>query len=397
MVTIYNLNCSKYISDFIILYNKFHIIIIVIFCNIFIGCKNKKNISINTIVSSNLIQDIINEIKDNYVETVDNNTLEINAINGILNSLDEYSRYITKEEFDFINKSTRGVFLGIGIEINKIKDGIEIKSVVKNSPASNIGLKQGDIITAIDSKDINDLQMYNIINILNNNKLQYKLTILRDKTNVLEFNLNKNVISLNSVNTHIIDNILMLNISFFNEDTVNETKKQIKESYNKNIKGIIIDLRNNPGGCIEDAIEFCDLFLCKKTITIIKFGKHYKIEKIKSNNNDITNNISIVVLINSQTASCAELVASSFLDNKRAILIGEKTYGKGAIQSIIPIPGRGALQLTTAYFYSPNGKEINKKGIEPDINIVQSHDNDQILMKAIDILTKNYKNGILLV
>ena len=377
------------------MYNKFHIITIIILCNIFLGCKNKKNVNINTIVSSNLIQDIINEVKENYVEVVDNNKLEINAINGILNSLDEYSRYITKEEFDFINKSTRGVFLGIGIEINRIKSGIEIKSVVKNSPASNIGLKQGDIITAIDNKNINNLQMNNVINILNNNnKLQYKLTILRDKTNILEFSLNKEIVSLNSVNTHVIDNILMLNISFFNEDTVNETKKQIKESYNKNIKGIIIDLRNNPGGCIEDAIEFCDLFLCNTIITIIKFGKHHKINKIKSNNKDIANNIPIVVLINSQTASCAELVASSLLDNKRAVLIGEKTYGKGAIQSIIPIPGRGALQLTTAYFCSPNGKEINKKGIEPDINIVQSHDSDQMLIKAIDVLTKTYKSYI---
>lgn len=380
------------------MYYKLPIIIIIIFCNIFVGCKNKKTVNINTIVSSNLIQDIISEIKENYVEVVDNNKLEIDAINGILNSLDEYSRYITKEEFDFINKSTRGVFLGIGIEINKIKDGIEIKSIIKNSPASNIGLKQGDIITAIDNKDINNLQMDNIINILNNNnKLQYKLTVLRDKNNILEFTLNKDVVNLNSVNTHIIDNILMLNISFFNEDTVNETRKQIKESYNKNIKGIIIDLRNNPGGCIEDAIEFCDLFLCNKIITIIKFGKYYKTEKIKSNNNDITDNIPIVILINSQTASCAELVASSFLDNKRAILIGERTYGKGAIQSIIPIPGRGALQLTTAYFYSPNGKKINKKGVEPNINIVQSHDSDQILMKAIDTLTKNYKNGVQLI
>ena len=371
--------------------NKISIIIIIIICSIFVGCKNKKNI--NTIVSSNLIQDIINEVKENYVEVVDNNKLEINAINGILNSLDEYSRYITKEEFDFINKSTRGVFLGIGIEINKIKDGIEIKSIIKNSPASNIGLKQGDIITAIDNTDVNNLPMKNIINILNNNnKLQYKLTVLRDKNSILEFTLNKEVINLNSVNTHIIDNILMLNISFFNEDTVNETKNKIKESYNKNIKGIIIDLRNNPGGCIEDAIEFCDLFLCNKLITIIKTKKCYKSEKIESNSKDITNNIPIVILINSQTASCAELVASSFLDNKRAILIGEKTYGKGAIQSIIPIPGRGALQLTTAYFYSPNGKEINKKGVEPNINIVQSHDNDQILIKAIDILTKSYNN-----
>ncbi|MBR1944093.1 MAG: S41 family peptidase [Alphaproteobacteria bacterium] len=369
--------------------NKFYIIIIIILCNTIVGCKNKKNININTIISSNLIQDIINEVKENYVEIISNETLEINAINGIINSLDEYSRYITKEEFDFINKSTRGVFLGIGIEINKLKDGIEIKSVLKNSPASNIGLKKGDIIISIDNTNINHLSMKHIINILNNNsKLQYKLTILRDKANTIELVLKKDIIKLNSINTHIIDNILMLNISFFNEDTVRETIEQINKLRYKNIKGIIIDLRNNPGGCINDAIDFCDLFLCNKTITIIKHRKNNKSEIIQSNNNDITNDIPIVILINSQTASCAELVAAALADNKRAILIGEKTYGKGAIQSIIPIPGRGALQLTTAYFYSPNGKEINKNGVEPNINIIQSNDNDQMLIKSIEILTK---------
>lgn len=369
--------------------NRIYILIIIIICNTIVGCKNKKSVNINTVVSSNLIQDIINEVKENYVEVISNETLEISAINGILNSLDEYSRYITREEFDFINKSTRGVFLGIGIEINKKKEGIEIKSIVKNSPASNIGLKQGDIIISIDNTNINNLSMKNIINILNNhNKLQYKLTILRNNNEKIEFTLNKEVISLNSVNTHIIDNILMLNISFFSEETVNETKSKIKESTNKNIKGIIIDLRNNPGGCINDAIEFCDLFLCNKVITIIKHKKYDKPEKLKSNNIDITNNIPIVILVNSQTASCAELVASSLSDNKRAILIGEKTYGKGAIQSIIPIPGMGALQLTTAYFYSPNGKAINKNGVEPNINIVQSNDSDQILIRAIDVLNK---------
>ena len=366
--------------------NKFYIIIIIIICNIFVSCKNKKNI--NTI---NFIQDVINEIEENYAENIDNNKLEIAAINGILNALDEYSQYISQEELDSFNKSTRGVFLGIGIEINQIKDGIEIKNIIKNSPASNIGLKTGDIITAIDNININKISLKNIINILNNNnKIQYKLKILRDK-NLIEFTLNKELIKLNSINTHIIDNILMLNISFFNEETVSETINKINTNFNKNIKGIIIDLRNNPGGCIDDAIAFCNLFLHKKVITIIKSKKHKISKKIKSNGKDITNNIPIVILINAQTASCSELVVASFLDNKRAILIGEKTYGKGAIQSIIPIPGRGAIQLTTAYFYSPNGKEINKRGIEPNISIVQSNNNDQILMNAIEILTNKNK------
>ncbi len=368
--------------------NKFCIILIILICNIFVGCKNKKNI--NNIISSNFIQDIINEINENYADNIDNNKLEIAAINGILSSLDEYSRYITQEELDFINKSTRGVFLGIGIEINKVKNGIEIKSIIKNSPASNIGLKKGDIITTIDNIDINTLSMKNIISILNNdNKLQYKLKILREKE-VIDFVLNKERITLNSINTHIIDNILMLNIAFFNEDTVNETIKKLNDVSKQQIKGIIIDLRNNPGGHFDTAINFCNLFLNKKIITIIK-SKSNIVKKIKATNKDITNNIPIVILINAQTASCAELVASAFLDNKRAVLIGEKTYGKGAIQSIIPIPCRGALQLTTAYFYSPKGNEINKKGVEPNINIIQSNNNDQMLIKAIEVLTNKNK------
>ena len=372
--------------------NKFLLIIIIIICNIFTGCKNKKSLNANNIVSSNFIKDVINEVKENYVEIVNNDKLEIDAINGILNSLDEYSRYITQEEFDYIKKSRNGVFLGIGIEINKIKDGIEIKSVIKNSLASNTGLQQGDIITEIDNVDVNRIPMKNVLNILNNNnKLRYKFTILRNNTDLLHIILNKDIIKLNTINAHVIDNTLMLNVSYFSNETVKETKTKIKELHGKNIKGIIIDLRNNPGGVLENAIEFCDLFLCNKIITIIKSGRKNKLKKIKSNSKDITNNIPIVILINAKTASCAELVASSMLDNKRAVLMGEKTYGKGAIQSIIPIPGKGALQLTTAYFYSPNGNEINKIGVEPNINIIQSHDNDQILMKAIDTLNNTNK------
>ena len=357
------------------------------------GCNDTNKVptvlTFDTLITNNLIKEVINEINNNYADEITREKLEVGAINGLLSALDEYSLYISQDEFEALNRTTRGSFFGIGVEIKQIKEGIEIQSIIDNSPAFNAGLKIGDIIVSIDNTDIKQLSPRAIINRLNiDTRSQLKLSVFRNKTDKLDFMLKRTVVLLDSVLSRLIDDILLLKITYFNEYTVSQVKRKIKTVLKQNIKGIIIDLRNNPGGIINQAIKFSDLFLVDKNIAVFKSKRIMSSRIMKSNSEDIINGLPIIVLINRQTASGAELVAAALSDNKRAILIGETTYGKGVLQSIIPIPGRGAIKLTTSYFYSPNGSQINHNGVKPSIEIKQSNNDkeDLLILRAIDLL-----------
>jgi carboxyl-terminal processing protease len=325
----------------------------------------------DAITTNTFIKEIIEEVDRNYADEISREKLEIGAINGILGVLDEHSMYISQDEFNSFARSTRGSFLGVGIEIRQVRDGVEVVAVIDDSPASIAGLKESDLIVKIDDLDVAEMHMKEVISKLSSDSaLKVKLSIVRNKTEKFDIILKKSVIQLRSVKTDFISDIAILRITFFNDGTVADTTKAIRKIIKNKVSGVILDLRNNPGGIMEQAIRVCDLFLGKGK-KIIEFKSRNKTDSrsIFSNETDLLDGIPMVVLIDANTASGAELVASSLGDNKRAILIGEKTYGKGSLQTIIPIPGRGAIKLTTAYFLSPNGKQINQIGVIPDIEV----------------------------
>ena len=351
---------------------------------IFSSCKKERHdleFSVDLLNANDLIKEIIEEIQMNYADDITREKLEIGAINGMLQVLDEHSLYIPNEEFNAYNQTTRGMFLGVGIEI---------KSVIDDSPAANVGIRPMDIITQIDNKSVLKMSPKKIASRLGSDSaLKVKLSLLRNKNETFEVNVQKSVIQLRSVKTEFVNDIAIIKINYFNDDTLNSVSQAIKKINKKKPAGVIIDLRNNPGGILEQAVGVADLFLSNKKIVELKSRNIEESKVIFSDDIDLLNNLPMVVLINSNTASGAELLASALGENKRAVLIGEKTYGKGSMQTVIPIPGRGAIKLTTAYFISPNGNAISHKGVVPDVEIKQEQSllsQDSATLRAMDLL-----------
>ncbi|MDR1476377.1 MAG: S41 family peptidase [Holosporales bacterium] len=363
-----------------------------------VSCKKKSeepiDLSIDSITTNTFIKEIIEEVSSNYADDISREKLEIGAINGILGVLDEHSMYISQDEFSSFARSTRGTFLGIGVEIKQIREGVEVTAVIDESPASISGLKESDLIVQIDDRDASEMPMKDIISKLSSDSaMKVKLSIVRNKTEKFDIIVKKSVIQLQSVKLEFISDIAVIRITHFNESTVLDVSKAIKKIINNRATGVILDLRNNPGGIMEQAVMVCDLFLGNNK-KIIDFQSRNKSESrsIYSDEIDLLNGLPMVVLIDSNTASGAELVAASLGDNKRAVVIGNKTYGKGSLQAIIPIPGRGAIKLTTARFISPNGKKIDQVGVIPDIEISLDDSpptqlkTDSVTQRAVDLL-----------
>ena len=363
---------------------------------ILVSCKKEKRdleFSVDLLNTNDLIKEIIEEIRLNYADDIAREKLEIGAINGMLRVLDEHSLYIPSEEFNAYNQSARGTFLGVGVEIKQVNEGIEIQSVIDESPAANAGIKPLDIITKIGGKDVLKMSHKQILSGLgSDSSLKVKLSILRNKKDTFDVTLQKSVIQLRSVKTDFIDDIGIIKINYFNDGTLLAISQAIKKINKKKSVGVIIDLRNNPGGILDQAVGVSDLFLSSKKIVELKSRNVYESRNIISDETDLLNNLPMAVLINSNTASGAELMAAALGENKRAILLGEKTYGKGSMQTVIPIPGRGAIKLTTAHFVSPNGNLIDHRGVIPDIEIskdpqeTKSSKVEPIIQRAMDLL-----------
>ena len=357
------------------------------------SCKKQQEhveyCDIDAIPMNNLIKSVIDEINENYYDTVTKEKLEEGAINGMLGRLDEHSIYITENDLNAFNKNARGSFLGIGIEILQVKDGIEVCSVIDESPAFVAGLQALDIITQINGKALHEMQMKEVISKLCSDVPSIvRLSIQRNKTENIEISIKKSVIQIPSVKIDFVSNIAFMKINYFNDSTVQCAKKALKQIQKTQSNGLIIDLRNNPGGVVQQAIDFCNLFLICRKIVEFKSRREDESRVVYADNIDLSEGLSIVVLIDKNTASGAELVAAALGENKRAILMGEKTYGKGSLQSILPIPGRGALKLTTSIFFTPNGNKINQNGVMPDIEISKNKDSDEdnVICRAVDLL-----------
>ena len=313
--------------------------------------------------------DSIEKIKTDYVEHVENKEIVESAINGILSSLDPHSSFLNAKNLEDMKIQTKGVFGGLGIEVTMENGFVKVISPIDDTPAYKAGIKAGDYITHLNKKSVIGLTLDEAVGQMRGpvgSKL--KVTIGRANVEPFDITIKRDVIKITSVRSRIEKDVGYVRITTFSEQTNKSTKEAIKKlKKNKNLKGFVLDLRNNPGGLLEQAVYVSDLFLEKGEIVSTRGRDSENPETYKAKPGDIINGLPLVVLINGGSASASEIVAGALQDHKRAIILGTQSFGKGSVQTIIPVNPFGALRMTTARYFTPSGRSIQKKGISPDI------------------------------
>ena len=351
------------------------IIIIFLFSFFFI---NKVSAESNTSIYEkiDLFSEVLNKINNEYVEEVNQSDAMDAAINGVLQSLDPYSTYMSPEMFRDMQTETSGKFGGLGIEVGMEHGVVKVISPIDNSPASRVGVKAGDYIVKINDNQVQGKSLTEAVELMRGPVgSDIEITVRRKgvKKSII-FTITREIIKIESVKSKYIDEgIGYLRLTSFNENSGNQIKKKIKEFNNKkDLKGYILDLRNNPGGLLSQAIKIADFFLEDGEIVSTKGRKKSENRKFFAKKGDLTNGMTLIVLINYGSASASEIVAGALKDHKRAILVGENSYGKGSVQSVIPLKNKGAIRLTISKYYLPSGKSISEVGVTPDIEIEES-------------------------
>jgi len=326
-----------------------------------------------------LFGEVLEKISEEYVDEVDQSKAMDAAINGLLQSLDPYSAYMTPESFDSMQTETSGKFGGLGIEVGMESGVVKVISPIDNSPASKVGLKAGDYIVKINKTQVQGKSLTEAVDLMRGPiGSSIEITVRRPGIKkALIFNITREIIQIQSVKSELINNnVGYIRITSFNENSSKQIKNKVKQlKKNKDLIGYILDLRNNPGGLLSQAIKISDFFLENGEIVSTKSRTVSENRKWFANKGDITDGKTLIVLINYGSASASEIVAGALKDHKRAIIIGENSYGKGSVQSIIPLKNKGAIRLTIAKYYLPSGKSISEVGVTPDIEIAEGEEN----------------------
>jgi len=325
-----------------------------------------------------LFGEVLEKINQEYVDDVDQSKSMDAAINGVLQSLDPYSAYMTPESFEGMQTETSGEFGGLGIEVGMEAGVVKVISPIDNTPASKAGLKAGDYIVKIDNVQVQGKTLMEAVDLMRGPVgSSIEITVRRRGVKkAIIFNITREVIQVQSVKSELINNnIGYIRLTSFNENSSEQIKKKIdKLKKNIDLKGYILDLRNNPGGLLSQAIKISDFFLENGEIVSTKSRKMSENRKWFAKKGDITGGKTLIVLINYGSASASEIVAGALKDHKRAIILGENSYGKGSVQSIIPLQNKGAIRLTIAKYYLPSGKSISEVGVTPDIEVIEGSD-----------------------
>jgi len=320
-----------------------------------------------------LFSEVLEKIQDEYVEEVDQSEVMDSAINGVLQSLDPYSGYMSPKIFKEMQTETTGKFGGLGIEVTMESGVVKVITPIDDTPASRAGVKAGDYIVRINGEQVRGKTLMEAVNLMRGPVgSPIEITIRRKGLNKAKiFKIIREVIEIQSVVSELIDNeVGYLRLRAFNENSGDQLKKQISTlEKNKKLTGYILDLRNNPGGLLSQAVEISDFFLNDGEIVSTKGRKNRENRKFFAKKGDKINGKPLIVLINNGSASASEIVAGALQDQKRAVLLGMSTFGKGSVQSIIPLKNRGAIRLTISKYYLPSGKSISEVGIVPDIKI----------------------------
>ncbi|MDC3296270.1 S41 family peptidase [Candidatus Pelagibacter sp.] len=340
----------------------------------------QKSFSENTDIYKkiDLFGEVLEKINKEYVDEVDQSKSMDAAINGLLQSLDPYSAYMTPESFEGMQTETSGEFGGLGIEVGMEAGVVKVISPIDNTPASKAGLKAGDYIVKINNTQVQGKSLMEAVELMRGLVgSSIEITVRRRGVKkALIFNITREVIQVQSVKSELIDNnIGYIRLTSFNENSSEQIKEKInKLNKNKDLKGYILDLRNNPGGLLSQAIKISDFFLENGEIVSTRSRQASENQKWFARKGDLTNGKTLIILINYGSASASEIVAGALKDHKRAIILGENSYGKGSVQSIIPLKNRGAIRLTIAKYYLPSGKSISEVGVTPDIEVAEGSD-----------------------
>jgi len=329
-----------------------------------------------------LFGEVLDKINKEYVDEVNQNEMMDSAINGVLQSLDPYSSYMTPEMYESMQTETSGEFGGLGIEVGMEAGVVKVISPIDNSPAYKVGVKAGDYIVKINNVQVQGKSLHEAVELMRGPiNSEIEITIRRPGVKKsLIFTITREIIKIQSVKTKLIENIGYIRLTAFNENSSDQIKKKIKEfkKKKKKVKKYILDLRNNPGGLLSQAIKISDFFLDDGEIVSTKSRKTFENRRWFAKKGDIISGNTLIVLINYGSASASEIVAGALKDHKRAILIGENTYGKGSVQSIIPMKNKGAIRLTVSKYYLPSGDSISEVGVSPDIEVAESNDEFRI-------------------
>jgi len=320
-----------------------------------------------------LFSEVLETIQNEYVEDIDQAEAMDAAINGLLQSLDPYSAYMNPEIFKESQSETSGEFGGLGIEVSMEAGVVKVIAPIDDTPASRAGIKAGDYIVKINTEQVRGKTLMEAVNLMRGPVgSSIEITVRRRGLKKAKiFKITREIIEIKSVISKLVDNkVGYLRLRAFNQNSSDQLKKEIsKIEKNKKLVGYILDLRNNPGGLLNQAIEISDLFLNDGEIVSTKGRKNRENRKFFAREGDKIKGKPLIVLINNGSASASEIVAGALQDQKRAVLLGESTFGKGSVQSIIPLKNKGALRLTISKYYLPSGKSISQVGVLPDIKI----------------------------
>ena len=331
-----------------------------------------------------LFGEVLEKINKEYVDEIDQSESMDAAIDGLLQSLDPYSAYMSPEIFNEMQTETSGEFGGLGIEVNMESGVVKVISPIDDTPASRAGIKAGDYIIKIDDIQVQGKSLSEAVDLMRGPVgSSIVLTVRRvGKRKALKFEIVREIIQIKSVKADLLKkNIGYLRLTSFNENSGEQIRDQIRKfEKNEKINSYILDLRNNPGGLLSQAIRISDFFLDNGEIVSTKSRKASENRKWFAKKGDLIEGKTLIVLINYGSASASEIVAGALQDHKRAIILGENSYGKGSVQSIIPLKNKGAIRLTVAKYYLPSGKSISEVGVSPDIEI--NEDSDEFRIKT---------------
>ena len=357
---------------------KFKKILLIFFFSVLFLNKSFSKNEDDIYLKIDLFSEVLDKINKEYVDEVNQSETIDAAINGVLQSLDPYSAYMSPKMYNNMQTETSGKFGGLGIEVGMEAGVVKVISPLDNSPASRVGVKAGDYIVKINDTQVQGKSLTEAVDLMRGpvgSDIEITVRRIGEKKAII-FKITREIIKIESVKSKIIEGkIGYLRLTSFNENSSEQIKNKInKIKKDKKIKGYILDLRNNPGGLLSQAIRISDFFLDNGEIVSTKSRKSSENRKWFSKKGDLIDGKTLIVLINYGSASASEIVAGALKEHKRAILIGENSYGKGSVQSIIPLKNKGAIRLTISKYYLPSGKSISEVGVTPDIEIEESSD-----------------------
>src|SRR5436190_6094354 len=325
----------------------------------------------------NLFGDVLERIRRDYVEPVDEKTLMENAINGMLAALDPHSSYMNPKIYKDMQVQTRGEFGGLGIEVTMENSVIKVVSPIDDTPAAKAGVQSGDLIFALDGEPVQGLTLQEAVDKMRGKiGTSIKISLRRkDVKDPIDLTLTRETIKAKAVRFRLEGDVGYIRVTSFTEQSTSgviDAVEKIKKEAGTKLKGYVLDLRNNPGGLLDQAISMVDAFLDKGEIVSVKARKAEEVQRWNAKAGDVTGGLPIVVLMNGGSASASEIVAGALQDHRRAIVLGTRSFGKGSVQTIMQVTGGGAIRLTTALYFTPSGRSIQKEGIKPDIEVEQA-------------------------